>query len=463
MDKKHLIQIGWEEWVSLPDLHLPAIRAKVDTGAKTSSLHAFMVEKFEEDGIQKVKFGIHPLPEHPEIEVYCVAHLVDEREVTSSNGQRELRYVIRTIAQFGNECWPIEITLANREEMNFRMLIGRSAMEGRIAVVPEASCLLGELSPDLYSEKHRQKDKKKLKICILSREPNCYSTDRIASAAEGRGHHVDIIDTIKCYVDIAAHKQAIHYQGHVLQRYDVVIPRIGASITDYGLAILRQFETLGTYCLNSSYSIYSSRDKLLAHQLLTRGKIAMPTTAFGRSPGSTKDLISIVNGAPLVIKLLQGSQGDSVVLAETNKAAQAVIEVFRGLGASFIVQEFEKESAGCDVRALVLGGKVIAAMERRSEEGDFRSNIHQGGKGHPVKLTQDERKMAVKAAKILGLKFAGVDLLRTNEGPKILEVNSSPGLEAIEGLTKKDIAGKLIEFIEAHARPALPRRVIGQS
>lgn len=461
MERKKLIEIGWEEWIALPELHLPAIKAKIDTGAKTSALHAFMVEKFTEKGVEKVKFGIHPIPERPEIEVFCVAHLVEEREVTSSNQQTELRYVIRTLAKFGKESWPIEITLTNREGMNYRMLLGRSAMDKKLVVAPTESCLLGELGPSLYSEEHHTEKEKQLKICILSREANSYSTERLASAAEGRGHQVDILDTTKLYVDIAANKQAIHYQGKVLEHYDVVIPRIGASITMFGLAILRQFETLGTYCLNSSNAITNSRDKLLAHQLLTRGKIAMPRTAFGRSPGNTKDLISIVNGAPLIIKLLQGSQGDSVVLAETNKAAQAVIQVFRGLGENFIVQEFEKESAGRDVRAIVIGNKVVAAMERRSLEGDFRSNIHQGGKAYPVKLSSQERKMAVKAAKILGLKVAGVDMLRTDEGPKILEVNSSPGLEGIENLTKKDIAGLIIAFIEDHARPSLVRRVVG--
>jgi ribosomal protein S6--L-glutamate ligase len=461
MDRRKLVDIGWEEWIALPELHLPAIRAKVDTGAKTSALHAFMVEKFEENGVQKVKFGIHPVPERPEIEVFCVAHLIEEREITSSNQQTELRYVIRTLAKFGDESWPIEITLTNREEMSYRMLLGRSSMKDRLVVVPDASCLLGELSPDLYSESHVKDPDKNLRICILSREAKSYSTDRLAAAAESRGHYVEIIDTTKLYVDISAHKQAIHYKGEVLDHFDVVIPRIGASITMFGVAILRQFETLGTYCLNTSTGITNSRDKLLAHQLLTRGQIAMPTTAFGRSSGDAKDLIKIVNGAPLIVKLLQGSQGDSVVLAETNKAAQAVIQVFKSLGANFIVQEFEKESSGRDVRAIVLGNKVMASMERRSADGDFRSNLHQGGKGYYVKLTADEKKMAVKSAKILGLKFAGVDMLRTNDGPKILEVNSSPGLEGVEGLTKIDIAGKVIEYIEENARPTLVRRIIG--
>lgn len=461
MEKKKSIEIGWEEWISLPDLHLPAIKAKVDTGASTSALHAFMVEKFREDGVDKVRFGIHPIPERPDIEIFCTAHLVGEREVTSSNQKTELRYVIRTIAQFGEEKWPIEISLTNREEMSYRMLIGRSAMQGRLLIKPDQSFLLGEKSSELYKVESQGPVTRQLKIAILSREPNSYSTERIASSAEGHGHDVDILNTTKCYVDISAHKQAIHYQGKVLPRYDVVIPRIGATITSFGVAILRQFESLGTYCLNSSVGITNSRDKLRAHQLLTRGKIGMPVTAFGRSPGSTKDLIAIVNGAPLIIKLLQGSQGESVVLAETNKAAQAVIQAFRGLRADFIIQEFIKESAGSDIRAMVLGNKVIAAMERRSEEGDFRSNIHQGGKGYIIKLTPEERKMAVKATKILGLKFAGVDMLRTNNGPKILEVNSSPGLQGIEGLTKKDISGLLIKFIEEHARPSLARRFVG--
>lgn len=455
MKTNKLIEIGWEEWVALPELNLPAIRAKVDTGAKTSALHAFMVEKFIEDGVEKVKFGIHPVPERPEIEVYSVAHLIAEREVTSSNGQTELRYVIRTIAQFGKAKWPIEISLTNRETMNYRMLLGRTAMEGKVLVVPEQSFLLGSLSVELYEKIRTKKHERALNICLLSREPNNYSTARIASAAEGRGHHVDIISTTKCYADVGSLSPSIHYQGRVLDKYDVVIPRIGVSITFYGLAILRQFESLGTYCLNTAESIANSRDKLLTHQLLGRSRIPMPITAFGHSPGDAKDLISIVNGAPLIIKLLHGSQGESVVLAETHKAAKAVIQVFRSLGANFIVQEYIKESAGRDIRCIVLGNKVISAMERRSQGEDFRSNLHQGGKGYSIKITAEERKIAVKAARILGLKFASVDLLRTDKGPRVLEVNSSPGLEVIEAVTKKDLAGALIDFIEHHARPII--------
>lgn len=459
--KKDIIQIGCEEWVALPDLKLPAIKAKIDTGAKTSALHAFMVEKFEERGVTKVRFGIHPIPEKPTIEVYCVADLVEERKVTSSNQQTELRCVIRTTAVFGKHSWPIEITLTNREEMSNRMLIGRSAMVGNVVILPDANCLLGELSPDLYDTSDLGNKDRSLNICILSREPNSYSTKRLVAAAESRGHKVDVVNVLHCFVNISDSGQSIHYKGAVLPSYDVVIPRIGASITTYGLAIVRQFESLGTYTLTSAEGIRRSRDKLLAHQLLARGQVPMPITVFGRSVEDTKDMISMVKGAPLILKLLQGSQGESVILAETGKAAKAVIQAFRGLKTDFIVQEYIKESAGTDIRVIVLDNKVIAAMERRSQDGDFRSNIHQGGKASRIKLTVEEKRIAVKAARMLGLKFAGVDLLRTNEGPtKVIEVNSSPGLEGIEGLTKRDIARKVIEYIEEHARPRLMRVIV---
>ncbi len=462
MSKKDIIQIGCEEWVALPDLKLPAIKAKIDTGARTSALHAFMVEKFEEDGLEKVRFGIHPIPERPEIEVYCIADLVEERKITSSNQQTELRYVIRTTAKFGKHSWPIEITLTNREEMSSRMLIGRSAMAGNLIIVPEASFLLGALSADLYETTERGDKNKSLKICILSREPNSYSTRRLVAAGEARGHKVDVINVLHCCVNISDSGQSIHYRGEILPAYDVVIPRIGASITGYGLAIVRQFESLGTYTLTTAEGIRRSRDKLLAHQVLARGHVPMPITVYGRSTEDTKDMINMVKGAPLILKLLQGSQGESVILAETGKAAKAVIQAFRGLKADFLVQEYIKESAGSDIRVLVLDNKVIAAMERRSQDGDFRSNIHQGGKAYRIKLTPEERKMAIRATRMLGLKFAGVDLLRRSEGGSyFIEANSTPGIEGIEGLTKRDIASKVIEFIEQNARPRLIRRIVG--
>lgn len=458
MSTTKLLEIGWEEWIALPELKLPAIRAKVDTGAKTSALHAFMVEKIIEDGVPKVHFGIHPIPQRPEIEVFCKAPLVDEREIISSNGQAELRYVIRTMAQFGKKKWPIEITLTDRETMAYRMLIGRSAMKGKLLVVPEKSFTLGALSPSIYDDFAPKRYKKSLKICILSTAKHSYTKERLAGVAESRGHKVEVINTLRCYVDISSNKPTIHYQGHPLKRFDTIIPRINESMTFYGVAILRQFETLGVFCLNSSAAISHSRDRLLAHQLLGRAGIAMPTTAFAHYPGDTKDMIKIVGGTPLVIKLLDGPQGQGVVLAETHKAAEAVMHAFRGLKANFIAQEYIKESASKDIRCLVLGNKVIASVQKLHSEHDLSSHSE---RLKVVKTTLAEKKLAIKAARVLGLKFAAVNLLRTKEGPILIDVNASPGLRAIELATGLDIATMIIEYLESHARPRLPKRIIG--
>lgn len=450
-----LLEIGWEEWIALPELKLPAIRAKVDTGAKTSALHAFMVEKIVEGGQTKVHFGIHPIPQRPEVEVYCKAPLVDEREIISSNGQSELRYVIQTVAQFGKKKWPIEITLTDRETMAYRMLIGRSAMKGKLLVVPEKSFTLGALSHSVYDDAPKR-HKKSLKICILSTAKHSYTKERLAGVAESRGHKVEVINTLRCYVDISSNKPTIHYQGKPLKRFDTIIPRISESITFYGVAILRQFETLGVFSLNSSAAISHSRDRLLAHQLLGRAGITMPTTAFAHYPGDTKDMIKIVGGTPLVIKLLDG-QGQGVVLAETHKAAEAVIQAFRGLRANFIAQEYVKESNSKDIRCIVVGNKVVASVQKTYSEHDLGS----AEKLKVVKTTLVEKKLAIKAARVLGLKFAAVNFLRTKEGPILIDVKASPGLRAIELVTGLDIATMVIEYLEGHARPRLPKRIIG--
>jgi len=454
------LEIGWEEWIALPELKLPAIKAKVDTGAKTSALHVFMVEKIEEEGGTKVRFGIHPIPEKPEIEIYCKAHLVDEREVTSSNGQTELRYVIRTVVRFGKRKWPIEITLTDRETMAYRMLIGRSAMEGKLVVLPGHSFLLGNLSAAAYDHIVPHRHKRTLSICILSRMRNRYSTDRLASVAESRGHKVEIVNTTRCYVNISANRPTIHYQGYLLPRFDAVIPRIDPLNTFYGVAILRQFESLGTFCINYSGAIANSRDRLFAHQLLGRAGIAMPATAFAHYPGDTKDMIKTVGGVPLVIKLLTGPQGKSgIVLAETNKAAKAVIQAFRGLNANFIAQEYIRESASKDIRCIVLGNKVIASIEKFVSEDEFKET--EKIKAQPVEITLLEKKLAIKSARVLGLKFAVINLLRTKEGPRVIDVNATPALREFEKVLGMDMATLIIEYVENHARPRLPKRVVG--
>ncbi len=296
-----------------------------------------------------------------------------------------------------------------------------------------------------------------MKIGILSRNSKLYSTRRLIEASQQRGHKVQVIDPLLCYMNITSHRPSVHYKGEELQGFDAMIPRIGASITFYGTAVVRQFEMMGVYSVNESTAITRSRDKLRSSQLLSRQGIGLPITGFAHSTRYTDDLIQLVGGAPMVVKLLEGTQGIGVVLAETNKAAESVIEAFRGLKANILVQEFIQEAKGADIRCLVIGGKVVASMMRKGKEGEFRSNLHRGGSASLVKITPEERSTAVRAAGVMGLNVAGVDLLRSNHGPVVMEVNSSPGLEGIENATGKDVAGLIVEFIEKNAAPGKTR------
>lgn len=290
-----------------------------------------------------------------------------------------------------------------------------------------------------------------MKIAILSRNSKLYSTRRLVEAAEARGHEVDVLDVLRCYMNITSMKPEVHYKGENLTGYDAVIPRIGASVTFYGTAVLRQFEMMNVYPLNESVAISRSRDKLRALQLLSRRGIGLPVTGFAHRPDDVDDLIKMVGGAPLVIKLLEGTQGIGVVLAETAGAAESVIEAFMGMKANILVQEFIKEAGGADIRCFVVGEKVVAAMKRQGKEGEFRSNLHRGGSANLIRITPAERATAVRAAKTMGLNVCGVDLLCSNHGPVVMEVNSSPGLEGIESATGKDIASLIIDFIEKNS------------
>jgi ribosomal protein S6--L-glutamate ligase len=288
---------------------------------------------------------------------------------------------------------------------------------------------------------------------MLARNAGLYSHKRIVAAARARGHEIEVVDTLRCYMNIASHRPEVRYKGRALEGFDAVIPRIGASVTFYGLAVLRQFEMMGVYPLNESVAIGRSRDKLRCLQLLSRKGIGLPVTAFAHATSQPDDLIDMVGGTPLVVKLLEGTQGIGVVLAETRTSAKSMIEAFGGVEANILVQEFIKEADGADVRAFVIGGKVVAAMQRKGGPGEFRSNLHRGGKAQQIKITPEERSTAVRAAKILGLNVCGVDMLRSNHGPVVMEVNSTPGLEGIEIATGKDIAGMIIEFLEKNAAP----------
>lgn len=286
-----------------------------------------------------------------------------------------------------------------------------------------------------------------MKIGILSRDPSLYSTSRLREAAERRGHEVEVVDYLRCYMNITAHKPAVIFKGKKL-RFDAVIPRIGATHTFYGTAVVRQFEMMGVFCANESQAIVRSRDKLRSLQLLARDGIGLPVTGFAHSTKDIDGLIDTVGDAPLVVKLLEGTQGIGVVLAETRKAAEAVIAAFRQLDANFLVQEFIAEAKGTDIRAFVVGGKVIATMKRQGPPGEFRSNIHRGGTGERIRLTPEERSSALRATKSMRLHIAGVDLIRSNHGPVVLEVNSSPGLEGIEKATGVDVADAILASLE---------------
>ncbi|CCJ70986.1 Ribosomal protein S6 glutaminyl transferase [Cronobacter condimenti 1330] len=292
-----------------------------------------------------------------------------------------------------------------------------------------------------------------MKIAILSRDGTLYSCKRLREAATRRGHQVEILDPLSCYMTINPAASSVHYKGRQLPHFDAVIPRIGSAITFYGTAALRQFEMLGSYPLNESVAITRARDKLRSLQLLARQGIDLPVTGIAHSPDDTSDLIDMVGGAPLVVKLVEGTQAIGVVLAETRQAAESVIDAFRGLNAHILVQEYIKEAKGRDIRCLVVGDRVVAAIERQAKEGDFRSNLHRGGVARIAEITERERDIAIKAAATLGLDVAGVDILRADRGPLVMEVNASPGLEGIEKTTGLDIAGQMIGWIERHARP----------
>ena len=287
-----------------------------------------------------------------------------------------------------------------------------------------------------------------MRIAILSRDKNLYSTRRLFEAAKELGHDPVVVDFLRCYMNIASHNPTIHYHGRELKHIQAVIPRIGASVSFYGTAVVRQFEMMGVYSLNKSVGITRSRDKLHSLQLLSSKGIGLPVTGFANKPGDIEDLTKMVGGAPLVVKFIEGTQGIGVVLAETSQAAESVIQAFMGLKANILVQEYIEEAKGADIRCFVIGNRVVAAMKRQAREGEFRSNIHRGGKANLVKITPEERSTAVRSARIMGLSVAGVDILRSNHGPVVVEVNSTPGLEGIEKASGKDIAGLIIKFIE---------------
>ncbi|WP_417624557.1 RimK/LysX family protein [Paremcibacter congregatus] len=437
--------VGWEEWLALPSLGLPALKAKIDTGAKTSALHAFSIQPFGSDAKPRVRFTIHPIPDRPDVEIICSAQVIDRREVTSSNGTNELRYVILVPVQMGDKTWDIEVTLTNRENMAYRMLLGRRAMEG-IGVRPGQSFLQPQLSYDLYNKlKRKPAARRSFRLAILTSAPDSYSTRRLVEAAEARDHVVELIDTRRCYFEISSHSPQVHYQGAPLPFYDAVIPRIGASLTVYGRAVVRQFQAMGTYCLNSAEGIGAARDKLAEHQILSRNRVAMPTTAYANSPEDTDNMIKLVGGEPVTLKSVHGLQGGGMTIDEP--AAAFNPDHAPAPETNLVAREIIRDNSSPDLRCLVVGRRIVGAML-------FDETASVGRRKTKRKITTTpERRVAVKAVKALGLTVAAVDMIRTAEGPKVLDVFCTPGLEKIEKSSGKNVAEKIIEHIERNVRP----------
>ena len=451
MDPLKQTIIGSAEWCSFETLKIPAIKARIDSGAKTSSIQATHIRRFKRGGESWVSFEVNPLQDNLSFSIQCESKIIDTRMVRSSSGISEKRFVIQVPVSIGENTFEIELTLANRDGMDFRMLLGREAMQDRFLVNPSTRYKFGDYNEDelksMYS--YLVYRKSGLNIGLLATDRTLYSNKRLMEAGIARGHEMRFYNIQQCYMRLDADTPEVRYRGgSIINDLDAIIPRIRPSMTFYGCALLRQFDSIGAFCLNSDTSISQSRDKLFSSQLFTSNKINIPITGFAKSPLDTKDLIDMVGGAPLIIKLLQSAQGKGVVSAETNKAAESVINAFKSLQANILVQEFIKKASGKDLRCFVVNGKVVASIERTAPKGEFRSNIHIGGTAKKVKITAEERKLAVKAAKILNLAVAGVDIIRSNKGPLLLEVNSSPGLEGIESATGKNIANEMIMAIE---------------
>lgn len=451
MSNENKIILGSEEWCSFPSLGIPAVKARVDSGAKTSSIHAFNINGFRRNGEPWVSFEIHPLQNNRRVVIRCEAQVADKRNVKSSSGISEKRFVVKVPMVLGDDTWDVEMTLANRDSMGYRMLLGREAMKGKALVDPEGSFHIAKYTKDEVEEFYGKAEKigTGLRIGVLASNPELYSNQRILEAGQERGHEMIFLNIKQCYMKLDDENPEIHYRGgRVLNDLDAIIPRIRPSITFYGCALTRHFENVGIFALNGSAAITQSRDKLHSLQLLSQSGLDIPLSGFANSPVDTNDLIDMVGGAPLIVKLLEGTQGTGVVLAETRKAAESVINAFTSLKANLLVQEFVKEAQGKDLRCFVIDGKVVATIERTAAAGEFRANLHKGGSAALVKITSEEKAIAIKAAKTMGLKVAGVDIIRSSKGPLLLEVNSSPGLQGIEEATGKDIAGMMITAIE---------------
>lgn len=464
MAKQVLTTIGRAEEVDLIDFDVFGVPAKVDTGAESSSLWASDIVA-DKDGLHFTLFA--PGYEHYSGKRLSVTKSAySQTRIANSFGQRETRFKIKLRVRIHGRVIRATVTLADRASMVYPVLIGRRMLSGKFLVdvssgkpqIEAENRRTEELSEELRKENAREQHG--IRIAILSKGPGNYSTRRLKEEALRRGHSVRIINYAKCYVTLESGKPVVRYEGESLRDIDVIIPRIAANLTGYGSSIVRQFEMQNVFTTTASLAIVRSRDKLRSTQLLAKAGIGIPKTVFARETADLDDVLDQVGGAPVIIKVARGTHGNGVVLAETRKAAKAVMQAFYVEGVSFIVQEFVAESAGTDIRAFVVNGKVVASMKRQSLDDDFRSNLHQGGEGSAVRLTEEERRTALRAAKAMGLPICGVDMMRSDRGPLVLEVNSSPGF-GIEKVTDHNVAEKIIEYVEQHAKSGRRKDKIG--
>jgi ribosomal protein S6--L-glutamate ligase len=464
MTNKDYTLIGRAEKIDLLDFGILEVPAKVDTGADTSAIWASSIEE-KTDGLHFILFG-------PGNQFYSG---VEQRftkpdysltRVANSFGQKELRYKVKLRMKIKGRTIRATFTLSDRSQKTYPILLGRRLLHGKFLVdvtggeplKEEETTKATALERDMRALQSPKGNG--MKIAILSKGPGNYSTKRLKEEAERRGHVVRILNYAKCYVTLESNKPVVRYAGEELHDIDVIIPRIAANLTSYGSSIVRQFEMQNVFTTTTSIAIVRSRDKLRSTQLLAKAGIGIPKTVFGRETADLDDVLEQVGGAPVIIKVARGTHGNGVVLAETRKAAKAVMQAFYVEGVSFIVQEYVAESAGTDIRAFVVNGKVVASMKRQSLDDDFRSNLHQGGEGSNVKLSEDERKTALKAAKAMGLPICGVDMMRSERGPLVLEVNSSPGF-GIEKVTGRNVASKILDYVEQNAKAGRRKDKVG--
>jgi|JI10StandDraft_1071094.scaffolds.fasta_scaffold92424_3 ribosomal protein S6--L-glutamate ligase len=463
------ITIGPSELLSFPEIELEAVPARVDTGARTSTIWASNIQEQEGTLSYTLFDSTNDLHTGRIITTDHFTKLV----VTPSNGIAEERYVVKLLVVFAGKRIRASFTLANRSTQSYPVLVGRNVLRGKFIVDVSRKELFddetdkakelekGFMQAQLAKAAKQSHPHSSLHIAILSKGAANYTTKRLKEVAMARGHDVRVVNYAKCYMTMEKGKPVVYYNGKELPKFDVVIPRIAQSYTKYGTAVVRQFEMQGIYSTASSIAINRSRDKLRAMQILARQDVGIPKTVFARESANLEEIVDLAGGAPVIIKVARGTHGNGVVLAETKKAAKAVMQAFYVEGVNFVVQEFVKESAGTDIRVLVVGNRVVASIIRQSLDDDFRSNTHQGGVGKKVKLTDEEEKTAIRAARALSLPICGVDMMRSDDGPKVLEVNSSASIKTPELITGRDVATKIIEYVERNAKAKHKKDKVG--